>query len=977
MRPLLLRFQAFGAYPGLHEVDFEVLGRRGLFLVTGPTGTGKTTVFDAMVFALFGCLPGARSDGGDARSHHVGPDVESFVEFEFEADGVRYRVHRTPTWFKPPRKQGGNPSRQDGTATLARLVNGGSEPVAAQITNVTKACEHIVGLNAAQFQRVVLLPQGEFTKFLVAKESDRQELLRHLFGGQLYEAATTLLKARAAKLETAVGDVDTKIEHHRSNAVTSLRAALGIWAPDRFVADDAGLDDLQPHLDHLGPIKAEREGHLARRRTEAEEASQVATLAQQSADRFDEALALDHQLETLRADAAEIAALASAVDASRRGAVVVEAARLVAAAETAQRTADSAHEKVLHDIRAGFESMLEPLPDLTPAAVSAALAALAAANASARQLVTAAASAAANASAAEAATATAQRTAEEAELALAAAKAESQSLADQIELHRPAAEGRAGLEERKSGLSVAVQQRSELHAAASELPALADAAQRARGHAYAVMAAFIDTQAPRLAAELVDGEACSVCGSTSHPRKATHTSGDLVDHDQVEAARRAEAAASQQLDHTEARIATLAQALGLRAEQPLEALQAELAALEAQIAAARTSAAEIERLTPLHRAAVASGSAAEDLARTARDESITLAATAAAQRAEADRLATEAAVVDVHRLAVVDDALARLDGAGERLGLASNDVTGALTVLAERQKAAADALRASGFSTEAEAAAAVLEPDDERSQAERVEAWQVATQTAEIRRDQLAEQGVPEVRPDADVLEQKAGALRAEAVDLADQFTTASLELDRATTELASAKSEGAGSQALREERDDARHAFRTCNGEAGMRVKLERWVLASELERVTEAANVHLGRMSIGRYRLARKGDKGALVLEVFDAHTGKARATASLSGGEQFQASLSLALGLADVVGHGGTASGKQFEALFVDEGFGSLDPKALDQAIEALLMIQQGGRMVGAITHVEAMKERLHTGIEVSPNDDGKGSTLTVNP
>ncbi|MFM7684951.1 MAG: SbcC/MukB-like Walker B domain-containing protein, partial [Actinomycetota bacterium] len=181
----------------------------------------------------------------------------------------------------------------------------------------------------------------------------------------------------------------------------------------------------------------------------------------------------------------------------------------------------------------------------------------------------------------------------------------------------------------------------------------------------------------------------------------------------------------------------------------------------------------------------------------------------------------------------------------------------------------------------------------------------------------------------------------------------------------------------LRAERDDARIVFRTCNGDAGMGVKLERWVLAAELERVTQAANVHLARMSNGRFRLGRKEGKVTLDIEVFDSNTGRARATSSLSGGEQFQASLSLALGLADVVSHGGTASGRTFEALFVDEGFGSLDPKALDQAIEALLMIQAGGRMVGAITHVEGMKERLHTGIEVSARADGRGSTLKVNP
>jgi exonuclease SbcC len=168
-----------------------------------------------------------------------------------------------------------------------------------------------------------------------------------------------------------------------------------------------------------------------------------------------------------------------------------------------------------------------------------------------------------------------------------------------------------------------------------------------------------------------------------------------------------------------------------------------------------------------------------------------------------------------------------------------------------------------------------------------------------------------------------------------------------------------------------------TCNGEAGIRVKLERWVLARELERVTVAANAHLARMSNGRYQLHRDATKGGLRLEVLDAHTGKRRATNSLSGGEQFQASLSLALGLADVVSRGGSGNGKQFEALFVDEGFGSLDQDALTQAIDALEQIQATGRMVGAITHVEEMKQRLHKGIEVMRLANDSGSTLRVNP
>ncbi len=137
--------------------------------------------------------------------------------------------------------------------------------------------------------------------------------------------------------------------------------------------------------------------------------------------------------------------------------------------------------------------------------------------------------------------------------------------------------------------------------------------------------------------------------------------------------------------------------------------------------------------------------------------------------------------------------------------------------------------------------------------------------------------------------------------------------------------------------------------------------------------------RLTRHRYQLRRSINEGREKLElvVFDAYSGAERSTGSLSGGEKFQASLALALGLADVVSHGGTASGRNYEALFVDEGFGSLDPEALDQAISALASLQQGGRMVGAITHVEAMKQQLHVGIEVQRLADNGGSTLVVSP
>ena len=173
------------------------------------------------------------------------------------------------------------------------------------------------------------------------------------------------------------------------------------------------------------------------------------------------------------------------------------------------------------------------------------------------------------------------------------------------------------------------------------------------------------------------------------------------------------------------------------------------------------------------------------------------------------------------------------------------------------------------------------------------------------------------------------------------------------------------------------------CEGKGQSKISLETWVLAGELDRVIAAANVHLQRMTSARYRLERTDEAGhggrqaGLDLAVRDSFTGRSRPPASLSGGEQFQTSLSLALGLADVVSHGGVASGRRFEALFVDEGFGSLDPDALENAMTALEEIQKAGRMVGVITHVEAMKDVLPIGIRVDRLPGDRGSTLVVRP
>jgi exonuclease SbcC len=249
--------------------------------------------------------------------------------------------------------------------------------------------------------------------------------------------------------------------------------------------------------------------------------------------------------------------------------------------------------------------------------------------------------------------------------------------------------------------------------------------------------------------------------------------------------------------------------------------------------------------------------------------------------------------------------------------------------------------------------------------------------------EDLSSDRLPNDCPDVAQLQQIAEQAKSKAREARDRVTRADMYCKNAQSHLRKAEELDAEAKKSRDAADLVSRVFQTCDGKGkGLgqsRISLETWVLTAELERVTAAASERLLRMTAGRYRLQRtetaaSGNKQAgLDLEVFDSHTGRTRATGTLSGGEQFQASLALALGLADVVSHGGTGSGNVYGTLFIDEGFGSLDPEALEQVIDTLDTLRDGGRMVGVITHVEAMKQALPIGIEVLRRPDGRGSTL----
>jgi exonuclease SbcC len=513
---------------------------------------------------------------------------------------------------------------------------------------------------------------------------------------------------------------------------------------------------------------------------------------------------------------------------------------------------------------------------------------------------------------------------------------------------------------------------------------LATAAQRCQAavaeHASA-LARFVSTQAPRLAAALRDGEPCVVCGSRDHPAPARAVDEEPTTFEHVQRLSEACTAADQARQAIEGRLAETRGRLGDDAARQYEELVAEVATLLEQRAAAQRADDERQSLAgainDVNSVVAALGQAMAGL------EARLDAACHEVTRCQGELTSAAMAVdgIDVERVDAAALAVDRLTKMVTDLGRLFDDVLSA----AEARRGALErrdvALETSGFDTVGMARVALLDAADEsllRQQAER-HRRELADRRAKL--EALEEQGIPTERPDDAALQADAEVARAEADDMTIRHTTLRIALDDARGELREHDRLVSEFGGMHQEHLLARRAYKVCSEGGVVNMPLRRWVLAIELDRVANAANVHLQRMTGGRYTVRRRqevrdGRKAfGLDLEVLDAHTGRTRATSSLSGGEQFQASLALALGLADVVSHGGAASGKRFEALFVDEGFGSLDPSALQDAIAALHQLRATGRMVGVITHVEDMKRDLHVGIEVRRLADGRGSTLIV--
>ena len=917
MRPLRLTLSAFGPYAAQTTLDLEKLGKGGLYLITGDTGAGKTTIFDAITYALYDHSSSGIREGSMLRCKYADDKTPTFVELEFEVNGQRYTVRRNPEYQRPKnRGEGMTTEKADATLTYSD-----GRPPVTKAKDVTAAVQEIIGLDYNQFSQIVLIAQGQFTKLLNASTEERSRIFRKLFRTQRYAQLQERLQAEAsalnqqrtaqnAKLDSLLGGLQFSPEDPDAEA---LRALCAQTVPETALALLDALTARQAAaLEEAGTALQATEAQLDTVQQQLGAAAQAQRLAQQLAARQAELAAAKPALDAARAeadrhagDAAQLDALTAQVTQAQSALAAYDTLDTLCRQQTEARDAARLAAAQAHKRRTQLDSLNAAL-----AAAETELAALA-----------------------------------DADTRLLALQNRSAQLTQR-------GEALAKLEQR---LADCQRQAKAAHKAQENYRAAAAAQDEARARRDALERAFLDAQAGLLAEGLTEGAPCPVCGSTHHPARALlpHTAPTQA---QVEAARQAAAEADRQAQNASA------------------AAQSALAAANEAKTSLRRDAETLlpERFTapegtvPLTFALMTNVLAEENAAlQTAQTD-----CKAQCRQADADcrRKALEQAAAEADRSAAAQNASAD--------ALESQ--------IAERRAALPYPRRA-----DAQAALDKLEADRSAlrtgmdtaqrklKQAEQTVAAAEAAVEALTAQQTAAQKELPARSAEELTAQQTALTAAREALRSREKQLSAQLLPNRKTAAQYRAAAEARQTLESRWQWVSALAATAGGTLTSKQKIRLEAYIQMNYLDRILRYANTRLMQMTAGQYELERIGaenqrSQSGLDLGVIDHYNGTRRSVKTLSGGESFKASLALALGLSDEVQS--SAGGIRLDTLFLDEGFGSLDEESLELAIRVLSGLTEGDRLVGIISHVGALKDRIDRQVVVHKARTG-GSTVEL--
>ena len=946
MRPLKLIMSAFGPYAGSTEVDFTSLGERGLYLITGDTGAGKTTIFDAITFALYGESSGEIREASMLRSKYADEKTPTFVELSFVLGGKEYRVRRNPEYNRPKaRGEGFTLQKSDTELTLP------DGKIIARQKDVNQQIVEILGIDRSQFTRIAMIAQGDFRKLLFASTEERKKIFQKLFHTHLYQSLQEELKRNSAqtrkKFEEASASLDQYAEgilcgaddplfdrvlQAREHQIPVAEIAELI---EKLIASDRGLEMglKQQEQDLSEKISSSDKMLMVAAEQKKQKASLASAKAQQQHE-IDMASACQEALKKAKLQQPKIEELTQ--KAADLKAQIPEYERLdeliSEVAELSQKTSDNQRDlkyksEKLESLQITFQAQKQELGSLQDAG--------------------------------------------EQEAKLTAQRDKMQQRVEDLD----------GLQMELADLH---QIDKKLSRAQQEYCAMQETAEKSQASYDHMRKAYLDEQAGILAQDLMDGQACPVCGATHHPHPA-NISTEAPTKEQLEQAEeladqsaKKAGDASRKAGELRGRLEGKKQLVMKTASELLE--DGCYDSMDTGLAVGD----DFEKIADCGICAASDFSNIQAMLEARRQE--TKAALEALQeelketaerRKRRDELGQQIPETET-KIGQTEAALQELKAAGASLTAQQeaaekqrdvlqkklaypdkSEAEAAIRNLVKEQKALADDIAgAEEACHESEKTLAALEATIAEAQRQLAEHDDVDFEAEEKRRKSLADE--------MQVISSRRQEIHMRVA--ANQTTLGKIQERQA--QLEEVETRWRWVKAL------ADTAGGTLAGKE--KIMLETYVQMAYFDRIIARANVRFLVMSGGQYELKRRREaennrsQSGLELDVVDHYNGSQRSVKTLSGGESFKASLSLALGLSDEIQ--ASAGGIRLDTMFVDEGFGSLDEESLAQAMESLAGLADGNRLVGIISHVPELKQRIEKQILVRKDRSG-GSFVEV--
>jgi DNA repair protein SbcC/Rad50 len=1036
MKPLKLTLQAFGPYAETETIDFTSLGSRTMFVVSGKTGAGKTTIFDGISYSIYGKASGEDRSGSDLRSQFARDDLSTEVSLDFSLRQKTYKIVRSPQQDK--KKERGEGFTSVGAKAELYLYDADGEPqlLAANVRDVDEKIKEIMIIDSNQFRQILMIPQGEFRKLLTSDSKEKEIILQRLFHTEIYKRVEEKLKEEAAELQKQVkGQTDERSAVLRKAHVfknEELREYLEAGSTNDGFMIPLIKDEVVSMETRLEALASER----ARKQGERDKLQQ----------KLFEAEALLNQLEAkeqLQAKKAELEKQRALFEAKEKEAAHAHKAALLASQEEIchrlkqdvdrlNDTLDNLSQKISEineelvkceaelEKQSGREqerkqaadevSRLEHIKDdvLAYAGLKQEAERLAAAVAAVHKEREQNGSDDEKAERELKQLQAEKENMEKAQLVLLEGERKQEKLQGEWEKLKKL-DTLLGRVER-GRMEVKRRQDAFVHAQARFLDA--------KALVHKLEETWLHSQAAVLAGTLAQGQACPVCGSDHHPNPASAQEGFLPSEEDLKAAREQaaqledeKAKADKSFIEGETAVSTLkdsveelaAEIETMRPGFTCEALQVHLASVEADQAALVMEQREhrervkrlvliIEDISKLEKAKMELQESRKKL----DDQIQKLTIEYTEKRTNLERMTDsipenlrsrdafeQQYAFSVNRQAELvrqlEHAQKQHQGAKDKLERERTRVEEAeksrkerLDMLTKERDRFKTSLNEQGFETyaqyhQAKRPAAEIEELEKAARLFRENLRSVADRLEELTKV-LKDVKKPDVEGLRQSLQVLDGGLQK------DQEEYQQLFMMKRDNELvvSSVEAINASIKSLEERYQLIGHLYEMSKGQNRFRLTFERYVLAAFLDDILAEANLRLSKMTSGRYRMRRKKDRSkgnvqsGLELLVFDQYTGQERHVKTLSGGESFKAALSLALGLSDVVQN--YAGGVSLDTMFIDEGFGTLDPESLDQAIETLIDIQSSGRLVGIISHVPELKERIDARLEVTATQTG---------